>query len=316
MCILFKFADLALNLTALFPLVLLITWSFGHADPFDTFRDCAECPDMIELPLGEFVMGAPEDEFRRGLVWRDGTFFPATSEHPFTKTDEGPQHRVTVDSPFALGRNEVTHGEWMACVDDGGCGGYRGRDFMYNQNGKVIPEVPFNKTHPMLFVSYEDILLYIGWLNDATGTDAYRLPTEAEGGYAARAGTVTRFAQGDNVSDQQVNFSGKMTRAFMADDRTDLVTRGLPVRVEELEAANAWGLRHMSGNVNEVTRSCYSEKLPGWQTTSRWFDEGQVEICRRVNRGGSYVAAIDNSRVAWRGQLVKMIDLTSKVFIF
>ncbi len=74
-----------------------------------TFRDCPECPEMVVVPAGSFLMGSPESEAGRYV-------------------DEGPVHRVTIARPFAVGVVEVTFGEWDACVSGGGCGGYRPDD--------------------------------------------------------------------------------------------------------------------------------------------------------------------------------------------
>ena len=104
-------------------LAWIVPFEGAVAEPLRVFQDCDVCPEMIELPMGAFVMGAPPDEFRRNLVWRDGAFHRATPEHPHVKTDEGPQHRVTIDIRIAMARNEVTYGEWMACVADGGAMG-------------------------------------------------------------------------------------------------------------------------------------------------------------------------------------------------
>lgn len=280
------------------PLIALIA-NAGVAAPLEAFQDCDVCPVMIELPMGDFIMGAPEDEFRRNLVWRDGALFRATPEHPHVNTDEGPQHRVVVDIPFAMGRDEVTFEQWMACVNGGGCSGYVPREEIL-KHGLVRGRSWVGGSHPVLYVSYEDALLYVAWLNRTVGTDAYRLPTEAEWEYAARAGTTTRFAQGDSLTDEQANFSGLMTERFLADEGRSHITRGGPVRAEDLDAANAWGLRHMSGNVNEVTQSCYTERYLGWATTSEWLEKSGAENCRRSNRSGSYKSPIDNSRVAFR----------------
>jgi formylglycine-generating enzyme required for sulfatase activity len=76
----------------------------------DTFRDCPDCPEMVVVPAGEFMMGSPDGE--------DGR-----------RSDEGPVHRVWVRQPFAIGRYEVTFDEWDACVAGGGCNGYRPDDF-------------------------------------------------------------------------------------------------------------------------------------------------------------------------------------------
>ncbi len=284
-------------------LALLFFWltSFSvDAKPLDVFRDCAACPEMIELPMGEFMMGAPADEFRRNLVWRDGAHHRATPEHPHVKTDEGPQHHVTVDIRIAMGRNEVTYDEWMACVNDGGCNGYIPRDFIYMNSDGLRYDVTGN--HPVLFVSYFDALSFADWLNQKVGADVYRLPTEAEWEYAARAGTTTRFAQGDDISAEEANFDGEMSEMVLIEERPDFVTLRHPVPVDMLDAANSWGLRHMSGNVTEITSSCYTETYAGWSSTSQWLNESRQSSCQRTVRGGDYFSPIDILRVAWRGQ--------------
>jgi formylglycine-generating enzyme required for sulfatase activity len=271
-----------------------------YAEELRAFRDCTECPEMIELPLGSFTMGAPPDEFRRNLVWHDGAHRPATPEHPFVKDDEGPQFHVTVDIPIAMSRNEVTYDQWMACVSDGGCDGYVPRPYVWrDRDTKYDP----TGSHPVLLVSYEDALNYATWLNEKVGSDVYRLPTEAEWEYAARAGTQTRFAQGDDLTANQANFARDLTEMVLLEERPDLVTRRHPVPVEELDAANPWGLRHMSGNALEMTMSCYIGTYPGWGTTSEWLAESAGDDCRRTVRGGDYDSPIDILRVAWRASI-------------
>ena len=102
---------------------LSTVWS-ASAEPLDVFRDCDVCPEMIELPVGEFMMGAPDGEFRRVVYYKDGAIRLATADNPYVPKNEGPQHKVTINIPIAMGRNEVTYSEWMACVQDGGCNGY------------------------------------------------------------------------------------------------------------------------------------------------------------------------------------------------
>ena len=285
-------------------LFIILTTSASFAAPLDVFRDCDACPEMIELPAGDFVMGAPDDEFRRNLVWNDDArgFVPVSPKYPLIVLDESPQHRVTIDIPFAMGRNEVTYDEWMACVADGGCDGYVPRGTFYRQ-GKVRGDVTITGSHPVQFISFDDAQRYIIWINSKLNTSAYRLPTEAEWEYAARAGTTTRFAQGDTLSDEQANFSGESSLAFRADERTDLQTRGKVVPVETLDAANGWGLRHMSGNASELTRSCYTDRYLGWTQTSVWLEESKVLTCERAYRGGGYVGPIDVARVAARNSI-------------
>jgi formylglycine-generating enzyme required for sulfatase activity len=272
----------------------------GALEPLTVFRDCEACPDMVVLPLGEFVMGAPGDEFHRNHTLCNGVPQRATPECPYTKDDERPQHRVVVDIPIAMGRTEVTYEQWMACVEGGGCGGYVPPETTLVDGGAGGTAV-VTGSHPVLEVSYLDALAYVTWLNREVGAEVYRLPTEAEWEYAARAGTTTRFAQGDELTSEQANFHGRLTEFVLMEPRPDFLTRGVPVPVEELDAANAWGLRHMSGNAMEVTLSCYTSRLGGWSTTSEWLRESGGESCERAVRGGDWGSPLDILRVAWRG---------------
>jgi formylglycine-generating enzyme required for sulfatase activity len=156
--------------------------------------------------------------------------------------------------------------------------------------------------YPVVYVSYDDAQKYIDWLNQKIGTDSYRLPTEAEWEYATRAGTTTRFAQGNDVNSGQANFSGEDSEHILQKTFPDFLSRGFPVPVNELDAANAWGLRHMSGNVFEITRSCYAERYDAWATTSEWLAHSLIKSCDRSVGGGSYANSVDLSWVAWRSR--------------
>ena len=307
----------------------ILSISASLAEPLDTFRDCDVCPEMIELPMGSFVMGAPDDEFRRGVVWNGQAFVPPTPDFPDMDRideDEGPQHEVTVDMPIAMGKNEITYAEWMACVNDGGCGGYVPNDeigqwgtdeaviraltdpqFKHIPSEANIARAVGNPTrlqiggrYPVLFVSYLDAQAYTAWLNQKLNTDAYRLPSEAEWEYAARAGTTTRFAQGFEPTPDQANISAEFTELVMMKNRPDLRNLGYPVPVDELDAANLWGLRHMSGNAGEWTLSCYIKRYEGWSRTSEWLEKSAGPSCERAGRGGSFNGPMDAARVAWR----------------
>lgn len=150
-------------------------------------------------------------------------------------------------------------------------------------------------------VSYLDAIAYIDWLNGLIGESVYRLPTEAEWEYAARAGTQTAYAQGEDVTQNQVNYSDQTAAKELAGDRPDHIISKLPVPVEELDAANAWGFRHMSGNMSEVTMSCWSVRYKLWPLSSVYLENAQGKSsCRRVVRGGDYASRKSVSRVGSR----------------
>lgn len=261
--------------------------------PLEAFRDCDTCPEMIVLPLGSFVMGAPLEEsaFVYSLWHKPEPGVVPGYAH------EGPMHEVKIDIPIAMGRNEVTREEWLACVAEGGCA--HTPDPRVLGFGGVYYRAD-NPRHPVMNVSYLDMLEYVAWLNRKVGADVYRLPTEAEWEYAARAGTRTRFAQGDTLTPDQANIS---VFHWEGDRRVpDPDNRRVPVPVDALDAANAWGLRHMAGNVLERTMSCWSERHLGLPTSSAYLAEAERHnTCRRVAKGGSFGSGADYARPANRG---------------
>ncbi|WP_170414619.1 formylglycine-generating enzyme family protein [Ruegeria atlantica] len=269
--------------------------------PLEMFQECDVCPEMIVLPLGEFMMGGPPGESKQNVKFDEaGNWIPVTPDNPYIAFHEAPVHKVTVDLPVAMGRNEITHDQWMACVQDGGCGGYEPQDFIRLPKSK---RAKVRGNHPVITVSYLDAVAYTNWLNSKVGMDVYRLPTEAEWEYAARAGTQTPFAQGEEVTTDQVNFLGSATEIMLGEERPDLVSRGTPVPVDQLDAANAWGLRHMSGNVVELTMSCWTDTYAGWETSSRYLEMAVTTPCEKImSRGGAYPFAMDASRLANRGR--------------
>jgi formylglycine-generating enzyme required for sulfatase activity len=261
--------------------------------PLNMFRDCDACPEMIVLPLGHFMMGSTPEEaeaaWRRWHVGRgidpdDPIVRPNTTDF----LNETPQHNVVIDIPIATGRNEVTREEWMACVADGHC-----TDKFDERIHFHLPKSPRQEQPrgPIAAITWFEMQDYVAWLNDKVGAAVYRLPTEAEWEYAARAGTDTPFAQGDTLTRAQANFL--VARAQIVDGRYtftyDATNERRPVTVDELDAANAWGLRHMSGNVGEATMSCTSERQMGLASSSAYLaDALHPEDCDLVQKGGYY----------------------------
>ena len=133
--------------------------------PGRVFRDCADgCPEMVVLPAGEFTMGSNEHD------------------------SEKPPHRVVIQRPFAVGKFEVTFAEWDACVAEGRLATTGPSDQGWGKGRR-----------PVIHVSWDDAKEYAGWLSRKTGK-SYRLLSEAEWEYAARAGTTTRYALGDTIT--------------------------------------------------------------------------------------------------------------------
>ncbi|WP_040818464.1 formylglycine-generating enzyme family protein [Litoreibacter arenae] len=261
--------------------------------PLDAFQECDVCPEMIVLPMGSFVMGAPLEQSEAiYLLWNK----PKPGE-PLGMLTEGPEHKVIIDIPIAMGRNEVTREEWLACVAENGCSHLPDPRILKFGGGYYYADDP---RHPVFDVSYFDMLEYITWLNRKAGADVYRLPTEAEWEYAARAGTNSKFAQGDSLTTDQANVG--VFRRIDGRSKADPDNRKTPVIVDELDAANAWGLRHLAGNLRERTMSCWSERHLGLSKSSDYLAAAnEVDNCRRVAKGGTYQSSAEYARPANRG---------------
>ncbi len=214
-----------------------------------TFQDCETCPVMTRLEGGVFVMGSPEGEPGRAAY-------------------EGPQRDVTVPS-FAMSEGEVTFAQWDACLDGGGCRGHRPSDRGFGRGDQ-----------PAMSLSWNDAQAYVQWLSVETGR-SYRLPTEAEWEYAARAGTETAYWFG--------------AAASSAPD-----PRGRPHPVSAL-AANPFGLYAMSGNMREWVQDCYLNTYEGAPTDGSAVTQG--DCSRRVIRDGAWSSPASQSRSANRARI-------------
>ena len=219
--------------------------------PGRMFRDCDGCPEMVVIPAGEFRMGSPASEEGR-------------------RDEEGPQHRVTLRS-FALGVTEVTFDEWEACVRGGGCNGRRPDDEGWGRGAR-----------PVIRVSWEDAQAYVSWLSELARL-SYRLPSESEWEYAARAGTTTPFTYGRTISTNQVNYNG--SHKYGSGRRGTYRERTTPVKTF---APNAFGLYDVHGNVWEWVEDCWHDSYRGTPSDGTvWLRGGNCS--RRVLRGGSWL---------------------------
>jgi formylglycine-generating enzyme required for sulfatase activity len=260
----------------------------------DTFRECDICPEMVAVPAGAFAMGSPATEESR-----DDT--------------EGPQHPVRIGKPFALGKFEVTVDQFAAFIRETGhdmgtkCDiwkdgsweerpGYSWRNPGFAQEG----------THPVACISWDDATAYLAWLSRKTGA-TYRLPTEAEWEYAARAGTATRFHFGDAVADYCRHGNGADQSAFRdvpgADKWSVLPCSdgyGYTAPVGRY-AANGFGLHDTAGNVFEWVEDCWHDNYDGAPADgSAWVNGGDCKV--RVQRGGAWGYPPAYLRVAVRGR--------------
>ena len=227
------------------------------------FNDCESCPEMVVVPAASYLMGSPSSEGRRD-------------------DDEGPQHQVTISEAFAVGVYEVTFEEWDFCVSRGGCGGYRPPDGWNWGRGR----------RPVMDISWGDAQKYVEWLRRETG-EPYRLLSEAEWEYVARAGTSTPFHTGGTISTDEANYDGNWTYG----NGREGVYRDRTVPVGSFRA-NAFGLHDVHGNVREWTQDCWNESYEGAPSDGSAWERG--DCSRRVLRGGSWFSGPWNLRSAFR----------------
>ena len=216
----------------------------------DIFRDCPNCPEMVVLPGGFFLMGASPD-----ARW------PDYSGKPY--------HPVTIAQPFAVGRFEVTFDEWDACVAEGACDCYEPEDEDWGRGRR-----------PVINVSWEAAHDYLYWLGQKTDKP-YRLLSEAEWEYAVRAGTTTEYYWGDYRMENAIcAYENVGEYAFVDCDAKDMT---MPVGSFR---PNPFGLYDMIGNVQEWTADCWNANYYGAPADGRVWQQGDCSL--RVIRGGSF----------------------------
>ena len=246
----------------------------------EKFRDCPECPEMAVLPAGSYRMGSPSYEQGR-------------------QDDEGPVYEVTIGASFAIGVYEVTVAEFGRFVDETGysagssCYVYEGT--WVSRDGRNWRNPGFGQSggHPVACVSWNDAQAYAAWLSRRTG-EAYRLPSESEWEYAARAGTATSRYWGEGESGQCGHANGadaslkerhsdrQWTTASCRDGHAHTAPAGS-------FTANGWGLQDMLGNVWEWTEDCWNDSYAGRRRTAA---RGRTGIAR-----SAFCAAVRGSSV-------------------
>ena len=218
--------------------------------PGAMFRDCETCPEMVVVPPGIFMMGSKKHK----------------SEKP---------HRIMrIRKAFAIGRFETTHEHWQACIDAGGCT-HEPHDHKWGKNRM-----------PVINVSHKMVRGFADWLSKSTG-QTYRLPSEAEWEYAARAGSKGNYWFGDIVGDNEVNCR-----------KCGAPWSGIGNAPIGSFKPNPWGLYDMHGNAFEWVQDCWQPNYQDAPKSSRAWEDGECQF--RVIRGGSWYYYSRMSRSANR----------------
>lgn len=248
----------------------------------DALRDGASGPEMVVVPGGRFLMGSPANEKGRDF-------------------SEGPQVEITISKPFAVGRYELTWDEWETCVARRGCQDNARKGSRATQGPDWSGDAGYGRgRRPVINVSRDDAEAYVAWLSAETG-ETYRLLSEAEWEYAARAGSTGRFSWGDAEPtcdagrENRANFNGPHSVGLLAG------CNGRRTEPVGFSAPNAFGLYDMHGNVREWTKDCFHVDLEGipkdgspWVTDCARGGEGNVF------RGGSFTGGVAQMRSAAR----------------
>ena len=251
--------------------------------PGTRLRDCEGCPDLVVVPAGTYRMGSPASEAER-------------------QTWEGPVHGVTITHPFAVGVHEVTRGDFSQFVSETGhsagdaCSTYEDGAWTLRP-GRTwrSPGISQTDDHPVVCVSWSDAKAYVAWLGRKTG-QAYRLLSESEWEYVARAGTSTaRYWGGSEV--EQCRYANGRDQAFVRQYPDWVVDGQITVSCDDGHAgtapvgsyeANGFGLHDVIGNVWEWVEDCWNESYEGAPAHGEAWATGSQHCQWHMRRGGSW----------------------------
>lgn len=218
----------------------------------ETFKDCAECPELVLVPAGQFSMG---DLNGRG------------------RANEQPVHNVKIITDFAVGKFEVTYENWRACIRDDGC------EFLPSDYGWGRGRVS------IVGISWNDTRSYLDWITRKTGKK-YRLLSESEWEYVARAGSNSEFHWGDEIGYDNANCENCGKRWW---DRVAPVGSFSP---------NHWGLFDVHGNAAEWVEDCWNDSYDGAPLDGSAWLSGNCNM--RVLRGGAWRTSVKSVRLSSR----------------
>jgi formylglycine-generating enzyme required for sulfatase activity len=225
-----------------------------------TFKDCEMCPEMVVIPPGTFIMGSPETEKNRDK-------------------DEG-VHKVTIAYSFAVSKGPITWDQWEACARDAMCDGQAVETALrLDSEGRPIQNyVDHGRgNHPVVGVSWWDAKVFIGWLNRKTGKEKYRLLSESEFEYAARAGTTTTYWWGNEPSHDYANYGKEVGQDLggMAAGRDVWENSTSPICSFP---TNAFGLCDMHGNIYQWIEDCYETNIASLPTDGSAVKGGNCAV--------------------------------------
>jgi formylglycine-generating enzyme required for sulfatase activity len=254
--------------------------------PGQIIRDCLDCPEMVVMPSGSFLMGSSEADAKKVL---DAYRSHQTDIHTAHFLTERPQHSVTIPRAFGMAKYPVTRGEFAAFVREtgyssSGCTLHVGHSYPRRPDaGWAQPGFSQTDRDPAVCVNWYDAQAYVAWLNKGLAGQVpqatigpYRLPSEAEWEYGARAGTQTMYWWGDSIGSGNANCDGCGTR-----------WDGKQTAPVDEFRANPFGLSNMLGNVWEWTEDCWHSDYAGAPADGSAWTVGD-ECGIRVMRGGDF----------------------------
>jgi formylglycine-generating enzyme required for sulfatase activity len=259
--------------------------------PGDTFKDCENCPEMIVVPPGEYLMGSPKSDKAQ-------------------YQDEGPQHKVKIAKKFAVGKFEITRAQFAAFVKETGhdvgnmCLTYED-GVAKNRTSRNYENPGFKQedTHPAVCVNWTDAKAYVRWLNTKITGAPYKLLSEAEWEYVARAKSKTAYHFGQEMIDicSYGNGADQASLELMSWSNNECKDGYVFTSPVGVFAVNDFGVHDVHGNVREWVEDCWHDNYHEAPTDGKaWTREGNCSM--RVLRGGSWFFNPDFLRSAERSK--------------